>query len=317
MAVRKFFLIFLLYGVGFTFPAPATLGPNVEYGAFGAAAPAGFRGVFVPQANTSFDFSWLEPLGVDPYGTWKPNKTNYIRFLAGAELSPFYGTLRAGLGFAFLPPPFAVLEFRVLYSNENLFWSDVEMPMKPSETNPSIDEAWNGGYIFDHFYNRSSYAQVQSFDIQLSGRYTSHALDLFFLAYFSLIDVKSDYDKKSFDHMRGIPLYSRDYLVGEELSGVYHFGEKFSWSADLQVIFSGRQFKFYSPFNTYDKEPLSYFLISTGPLWKFNEGKSFLSVSPGFFVRGKDDKAFEDSVKERIILSVKYKYFWNFGFGKQ
>jgi hypothetical protein len=158
---------------------------------------------------------------------------------------------------------------------------------------------------------------VQSFDIQLSGRYISHRLDLFFLFYFSLIDVKSDYDKKSFDHMRGIPLYSRDYLVGEELSGVYHFGENFSWSADLQVLFSGRQFKFYSPFNTYDKEPLSYFLISTGPLWKFSEGKSLLSVSPGFFMRGRDDKAFKDNLKEKIILSVKYKYFWNFGFGKQ
>jgi hypothetical protein len=318
MPVRQIFLILVLCCGIFAFPSPMFLGPNVEYGAFGAAAPADFRGAFVPQANVNLDFSWLEPLGADPYGTWKPNKTNYIRFLAGAEASPFYGTLRAGLGFAFLPPPFAVLEFRVLYSNENI-WCDVDLPMKPGETNSSgtdIDDAWDAGYIFDRFYDRSSYSQIQSFDIQLLGRYVSSRIDLFFLFYFSLIDIRSDYDNKSFSYMRGIPLFSRDYVVSEELSAVYNLGKNFAWNGDFMAIFSGRQFKFYSPFKTYDKEPLSYSLISTGPLWKFGDGKSFISFNAGFFVRGNNSELFSDHIKERIILSVKYKHFWNFGFGK-
>jgi len=314
--MRQIFLVLVLYCVGFAIPAPVLLGPNIEYGALGAAAPADFRGNFVPQANFSADFSWIEPLGADPYGTWKANKTNYIRFLVGAELSPFYGTLRAGIGFAVLPPPFAVLELRLLYSNENLLWSNVEMPMKPGETNPSINEAWDAGYIFDHFYDRSSHAQIQSFDVQLAGRYTSRKLDISFLISFGLMDVLSDYDKKSFDYMRGIPLYNRDYIVSEELSAVYNFGENFSWNADFLILFSGRQFKFYSPIETYSKEPLMYSLTSTGPLWKFNKGKSFLSVSPGLFMFGDDSKIFKDSVKDRIILSIKYKHLWNFSFGK-
>jgi len=65
-----------------------TTGPNVEYNAFGAAAPAHFKGAFVPQLNTSIDFSWIEPLGANGYGTWVPNRTNYIRFMAGGGLSP-------------------------------------------------------------------------------------------------------------------------------------------------------------------------------------------------------------------------------------
>jgi len=291
------------------------LGPNIEYGAFGAAAPANVKGAFVPQANTSFEFSWIEPLGSDYYGVWKFNKTNYMRFFAGAELSPFYGAVRAGLGFAPLPPPFAVLEFRFVYSNENLFWSDVEMPMKSNEQ-PSINDVWDAEHMFDNFYNRSQYAQIQSFDTQLGGRYDSHDFNFSFLFHFILVDIISDYEKKSFDYMRGIPLYSRDYIVAEELFAVYNFGKNFSWRADFSVMFSGRRFKFYSPFESYDKEPLYYHIISTGPLWRFSGGRSYLSISPGFFTRSGDDSIFKDFIKERILLSVQYKYFWGFRFGK-
>ncbi|GBU23495.1 hypothetical protein R83H12_00106 [Fibrobacteria bacterium R8-3-H12] len=315
--MQQIFLILALFCASFAYNAasPPVLGPNIEYGIFGAAAPAGFRGAFVPQANTNVDFCWIEFLGADGYGVWKPNKTNYLRFMAGAELSPFYGTLRMGLGFAPLPPPFAILELRFVYSNENLFWSDVEMPMKPGEQ-PLVEDVWNAKNMFEHFYGDSKYSQIQSYDMQLGGRYTSHNLELFFLFHFALIDITSDYEKKSFDYMRGIPLYSRDYIVAEEFSAVYNIGSNLSWSFDFSLMFSGRQFKFYSPFKAYDKEPLYYSLLSTGPLWKFSNGKSYISLSPGFFTRSGKDNVFSDSIKERIILSIQYKYFWDFRFGK-
>jgi len=281
----------------------------------GAAAPADVRGAFVPQANANFEFSWIEPLGEDFYGIWNSNKTNYIRFFAGAELSPFYGAVRAGLGFAPLPPPFAILELRFVYSNENLFWSDVEMPMKPSEQ-PSIREVWDGGYMFDCFYNKSSYALIQSFDTQLGARYVSRRFSFSFLFHFTLIDINSDYDKKSFDYMRGIPVYSRDYIVAEELFAVYNFSKNFSWSVEFLAMFSGRRFQFYSPFEAYDKEPLSYYIISGGPMWKFDDDKSYISVKPGLLTRRDGNDFFSDSIKERILLSIQYKRFWDFRFGK-
>ncbi|MDR1812525.1 MAG: hypothetical protein LBQ87_06845 [Candidatus Fibromonas sp.] len=314
--MRKVFLILSLYCAGFADNMPyLVLGPNIEYGIFGAAAPAGVRGVFVPQANASFDFFWLEPLGADYYGIRKSNKTNYIKFFAGAELSPFYGTIRAGLGVAPLPPPLAILELRFVYSNENLFWSDVEMPMK-SDEHPGIKYTWDAGYIFDSFYRRSSYAQMQSYDVQLVGEYISKTVDVFFSFNYALIDINSNYDKKSFDYMRGIPLYSRDYIASRELSVDYHFDGNFSWNLELLYVTSGTQLGFFSTFKTYDKELLSYYLISTGPLWKFNGGRSCLSLSPGFFGRDNDNHTFSDSVKERIILSVQFRHFWDFNFGK-
>jgi hypothetical protein len=314
--VRQFFLIFL-FCFAFAFSTPAVLGPNIEYGAFGAAAPADIRGAFVPQFNTNLDFFWLEPLGADGYGTWKPNKTNYIKFLAGMELSPFYGTVRAGIGITPLPPPFAVLEFRFVYSNENMFWSNVEMPMKLGEQ-PFIGDVWDAGYMFDKFYKRSSYAQIQSYSMQLAGTYTSQSLYLSFLFYFSFIDITSDYDeKKSFDYMLGLPLYSRDYVVAEEFSLIYNFGKNFSWNTGFTAMLSGRQFKFYAPFNTYDKEPLVYYMVSTGPLWRFEDGKSYISLCPGYFTRNSRDSVIKDSMKEKILLSVQYRYFWDFKFGKQ
>jgi len=314
--VRRFFLVLALFCGSFAYNTPfLVLGPNIEYGMSGAAAPADVKGAFVPQSNANFEFSWIEPLGTDYYGVWKPNKTNYMRFFAGAELSPFYGAVRVGLGFAPFPPPFAVLELRFVYANENLFGSDVEMPMKPSEQ-PSIGDVWNAGYIFDSFYNRSSHALIQSFDIQLGGRYNSHNFNFSFLFHFALIDINSDYDRKSFDYMRGIPLYSRDYIVAEELFAAYNFGRNFSWSAEFSSMFSGRRFQFYSPFQSYDKEPLYYYIISTGPLWRFDDGSSYLSVSPGFFTRS-SNKVFNDSIKERILLSIQYKRFWDFRFGKK
>jgi hypothetical protein len=310
--VRQFFLILALFCAGFAFDTPyLVLGPNIEYGVFGAAAPAGLRGAFVPQANTNIDFSWIEPLGEDGYGVWKPNKTNYIRFTAGAELSPFYGTVRAGIGFAPLPPPFAILEFRFVYANENLFWSDVEMPMSSNELR-QINDIWSAKYIFDNFYDRSSYSQIQSYDVQLCGKYMSKYFDIFFRFHFTLIDITSDYEEKSFDYMRSIPLYSRDYVVAEELSFAYHFSKNFSWSSEILAMFSSR----WSPLEISIKEPLSYYIVSTGPLWGFNDGRSYLSINPGFFTRGNYSDVFEDSIKDRVILSIQYRHFWDFRFGK-
>jgi hypothetical protein len=291
-------------------------GPNIEYGAFGAAAPADVKGAFVPQANVNFEFSWIEPLSSDRYGIWVPNKTNYMRFFAGTELSPFYGAVRLGLGFAPLPPPFAVLELRFVYSNENLFWSDVEMPMKPNEE-PFTGEVWNAGYMFDRFYNRSAYTQIHSFDTQLLGKYISPKFTTSFLFSFALIDINSDYDKKSFDYMRGIPLFSRDYVVSNEFLFVYNFGRNFSWSTEYSAVFSGRRFHFYSPFESYDKEALSYYIIASGPLWRFDNDRSYFSIIPGFFARYSDDNSFSDSIKEKILLTIEYKRFWDFRFGKQ
>ena len=314
--MRQFFLILALFCAVFAFDVPySVLGPNIEYGVSGAAAPAGFRGAFVPQANTNFDFSWIEPLGEDGYGVWKPNKTNYMRFMAGAELSPFYGAVRAGIGFAPLPPPFAILEFRFVYTNENMFGSDVEIPMR-SDEHPPASEIWNAGHIFDSYYNRSLFSQIQSYDTQLCGKYTSRYFDIAFQFHFILIDVTSDYEEKSFDYMRGIPLYSRDYVVMEELSFDYHFSRSFSWSTEFLAMLSGRRFKFYSPYKTDHKEPLSYYIISTGPLWGFNRGRSYLSVSPGFFTRGNHNVVFEDSIEDRIVLSIQYRHYWDFRFGK-
>jgi len=315
--VRQFFLIFALFCSAYAFNMPnSTLGPNVEYGASGTAAPMQFKGGFIPRLNTSVDFSWLEPLGANGYGAWIPNETNYLRFMVGAELSPFYGTLRAGLGVAPLPPPFAVLELSFVYSNENLFWSDVEMPMKSGES-PLINNAWDAGYIFDRFYKNSSYSQVQSYDMRLGGRYVSQALYLSVLLHFVLIDITSDYEKKSFDYMLGMPLFGRDYVLAEELSVIYNFGRNFSWSAEFTAMLSGRQFSFSAPFKDYGKEQLSYYIISTGPLWRFGGGKSCLSVSPGFFMRSSKDNVFEDSLKEKILLSIQYRHFWDFKFEKE
>jgi len=314
--VRQFFLIFALFCSAYAFNVPnMTLGPNVEYDASGAATPAHFKGAFVPQLNTSIDFSWIEPLGANGYGTWIPNKTNYLRFMVGAELSPFYGTIRAGLGVAPLPPPFAVLELSFLYSNENLFGSDVEMPMKPGES-PLINDVWNAEYIFNKFYKNSTYSQVQSYDVRLGGRYTSQVIYFSFLFHFTLIDIFSDYDRKSFDYMLGIPLFSRDYVLAEELSLIYNLSRCFSWNAEFKTILSGRQFSFHSPFKAYDKEPLSYYIISTGPLWRFSGGRSWLSITPGLFLRSSKDKVFKDSLKEKILLSIQYKHFWDFKFEK-
>jgi hypothetical protein len=171
--------------------------------------------------------------------------------------------------------------------------------------------------MFDKFYKNSSYSQVQSYDVRLGGKYVSQVLYFSFLLHFALIDITSDYGKKSFDYMLGIPFFGRDYALAEELSVIYNFGRNLSWSADFTAMLSGRQFNFYTPFKDYGKEQLSYYIMSTGPLWRFSGGKAYLSVCPGFFIRNSKDSVFDDSLKEKILLSIQYKYFWDFKFDKE
>jgi len=316
--VKRLFLIIALFSSVFAAHSPV-LGPNIEYGMLGVAAPANFRGAFVPQFNANFGFSWFEPLGSETYGTWQPNKTRYIRFLGGAELSPFYGTVRAGMGFAPLPYPFSILELRFIYANENLFFSDVEMAMNPdvkkamkNVEEPLIKKTWNAGYIFDSFYNNSSYSQIQSFNTQLGGTYFGSQIDISLYLQFTLIDITSDYDNKSFDYMRGIPLYSRDYVTKIDFDFRNRFNEKFAWDLGVFGIFSGRQIT-----GEYDKEPLSYYIVLTGPLWILNEGRSYISLNFGSFIRKVRKDSFGDSVADKILLSAEYKHYWDFKFGKE
>ncbi|GHV13942.1 hypothetical protein AGMMS49938_09250 [Fibrobacterales bacterium] len=304
-----------LYAAAYS-PLPV-LGPNVEAGVYSAFAPIEPRGAFIPQGNADFEFSWLEPLGEDRYGTWKVNKTRYLRFLAGAEISPFYATVRAGVGFAPLAAPFNILELRFIYENENLLWSDVEQSLMPNES-PHITETWNGNYIFDQFYNKSKLSQIQSFSSEISAKYTAKTFEMSFSALFALIDIGSDYDKKSFDYMRGIPLHSRDYIVKSHLSATYHLGESLSLQAQIYNSFSGKRFKFFADnkFTNYSKEALSMYNIFAGLLWRFNGGNSYLSLEPGWFVRDGNKDSFHDSAADKFIIALQYRYFWSFNFGK-
>jgi hypothetical protein len=288
-------------------------GPQMQWGAHAEGGPKP-KGPWMPQADLSFHFDWLEPLDDIPYNQHLKEYDRYLRFGAQAELSPLYGLVGASIGAAPIPFRHLQVELRLLYHNLFYFDSNVEMPLV--DGGARIQNTWDSDYIFDHLHNRSYFGQIQNFGFRMEMFSDLGWMYFDLFCQFSMVDVKSrffgsQFSGKSFDYHYNIPVASRDHLW--QVRGRSQFPLGKIWGLDLQFDFyrTAKTVRSNDP-ELYDKEPLGYIKFLLGPKWNWTlDGiYSSLMVRPGYWYRFKDNGSFHNGW-ENLLLELRYVYSWH------
>lgn len=281
-------------------------GPNLNWT---SAANTGIVwGQWLPQITTAVDFNWIEPLGdALPYGEDLDPKAAYLRFQAGLELSPFYENVTMGMGIT----PFPIrpqISFRFQYDHLVYFNTNVEMVMASSaedKGNQNIAETWDTQYILENIFEKdeASLDFAQSFTFGLDLDYISRTgMMVGFHFNFALIDITTDFEGKSYDYRRNIPVFSRDYLFELNLYGRFPLLNSLSLLYEMDFYKTGisRSGK------NINKESLSYGKILAGGEFAWGESKKHrLTLTPGFFARGKS-RFYDGNLGQQFIIQIEY-----------
>jgi hypothetical protein len=313
--MRVFFALLAFCAVGiFAAQAPVRVfGPQMQWGAHAESGPK-FKGPWMPQADLSFHFDWLEPLDTTRYNQPLREYDRYLRFGAQAEFSPLYGLVGASIGAAPFPFQSLQVELRLLYHNLIYFDSNVEMPL--ADGSERIKNTWDSDYIFDHLHNRSYFGQVQNFGFRMEMFSDLGWMYFDLFCQFSLVDVKSrfygsQFSGKSFDYHFNIPVAGRDHLWHVQWQSQFPLGNLLSLGLQFDFFRTGKTIRSDAP-DLYDKEPLGYIKLLFGPEWnwQFAGMHSSLVVRPGYWYRFKDQGSFHDGW-ENLLLELRYVYSWH------
>ncbi|MDR1760369.1 MAG: hypothetical protein LBR60_07575 [Fibrobacter sp.] len=317
MLIRKKIILFLALAVGMVFsPSRAEkFDPNgllgFRYGSNFTWALSGntpfFWGNWLPQLDGHLDFNWIEPLAGLPYGELLDPKASFLRFQAGIETSPFYGAFSIGIGarpFKFNPQ----LEVLLKYENVTYWNSNVEMTLKDTSQASGIADSWNADYVLDRLYNHSAVDFIQNFSCLLDFDYYFSKRGFIGISFeITLVDISTEYDGKSYDYQRNIPVFSRDFIF--EFSFYSHIPVSESWAAVLH----GRQYQTgYSRSNgDYLKESLSYTKVLAGASYSWGNDGDWITLTPGLWFRGKE-RHYKGAFKEQFLIQLQYQ--GNFSF---
>ena len=284
-------------------------GPNLSWG--GMLNTPVVWGQWVPQANVGMRYTWLEPLAPLNYGEPIGFASSYLKMDASIELSPFYGGFRAGLGLR----PFKVnpqIEFGFVYESYFYFKSNLEMVNADVKGKGHIAETWNSDYIFDHVRqsDSSEFDYVQLFDMSIDFSYTlPHGGIIGLGAHYVLTDISTDFEGKSYDYERNIPVFSRDYIV--ELQS---FG-RFPMTQNVAFVYEGSYLKtgLLRSGGSVKKESLSYRMVLLGTHITWMDGLRNLVVKGGVWSRDKK-RFYNGSFAQQLLIQLEYKGYFSFPF---
>ena len=284
-------------------------GPNLSWG--GMVNTPIVWGQWVPQATVGMRYTWLEPLAPLNYGEPIGFASAYLKMDASVEVSPFYGGFRAGLGLR----PFRVnpqIEFNFLYESFFYFKSNLEMVNADVKGKGAIAETWNSDYIFKNVWHsdHAEFDYAQFFDMGIDFSYTlPHGSVIGVGAHYVLTDISTDFDGKSYDYERNIPVFSRDYIV--ELQS---FG-RFPVNDLMAIVYEGVYLKtgLLRSGGNVKKESLSYRMMLLGSHFSWKNGFRNLIVKAGMWKRDKE-RFYNGSFAQQLLVQFEYKGYFSFPF---
>ena len=204
MTLARFLVVFLL------------MAASAIAGDFNQSAQNGFRygpnlswrlmgntpfvwGQWLPQAEGSLRYTWLEPLDSLNYGAALGMNPTYLRMEASLEVSPFYGGYTAGLGLRPIKTN-PQLEVSFMYESYLYFNSNLEMVTSDVSGSGKIAETWNADYISDNVRQNDSAAwdYSQLFDFGASVEYFFKAGSLLGVGvHYVLSDITTDFEARA------------------------------------------------------------------------------------------------------------------------
>jgi len=265
-------------------------------------------GQWVPQGCVGMHYTWLEPLMPLNYGEPLGIASAYLKMDGAIEISPFYGGFRAGIGLR----PFKVnpqVEFNFVYESFFYFKSNLEMVNADVRGGGHIAETWNSDYILEHVGD-SDFDYAQLFDMGLDFIYSlPHGGVIGLGAHYTLSDINTDFEGKSYDYERNIPVFSRDYMIQ-----IQSFG-RFPMSNLVSVIYEGGFLKtgLLRSGGSVKKESLSYRMVLLGAHFSWMDGLRNFIVKAGLWKRDKK-RFYNGSFAQQLLIQFEYKGYFSFPF---
>lgn len=281
-------------------------GPNLSWSLTGNAPFV--WGQWLPQGYGALHYTWLEPLDMLPYGERLGASPSYLRMSGSLELSPFYGGYSAGIAVR----PFKInpsFEISFNYESYLYFRSNLEMVTSDVEGSGKIAETWNADYVVDNVWSdEAEFDYSQLFDIGLSLSYTfSGGSVAGAMVHYILSDVSTDFDGKSYDYRRNIPVFSRDFLIEADLYSRLPLNQNFALLYESSYYRTG----YLRSKNTVEKEALSYAKAMTGVHFSWNKGFRSLSLTVGGW-RRIEDSFYDGSLAQQFLIQLEYQGYFSF-----
>ena len=255
-------------------------GPNLSWSLMGNTPFV--WGQWLPQATGMLHYTWLEPLQDLAYGERLDVNPTYLRMDAALEVSPFYGGYLAGLGIRPLKTN-PQLELNAVYESYLYFQSNLEMVTAEVEGEGRIAESWNADYITDNLYEDDgevNYMQLIDLAASLSYSFPRGSI-LGVKFHYVLSDISTDFEGKSYDYRRNIPVFSRDFIIVLDGYGRIPLNNHFA------VLFESNFYKtgLLREKNTVQKESLSYGKAMIGTHFFWDEGLQNIILEVGGWSR--------------------------------
>lgn len=283
-------------------------GPNLSYSLSGNSAFV--WGQWLNQGTGTFSFNWIEPLYDLPYGNVLDADAAFLRLSADIEFSPFYGGFRVGIGGRPLEMN-PQMEARFLYEHYTYFNSNVEMTLTSNAENGNIADSWTADWISDRVYSEEAAVDfMQNFAFYFDLEY-SFGLDAFLGigAHFTLVDISTDFEGKSYDYRRNIPVFSRDYIIDLIAYAYLPFTAHWAVAGYLNQYNTGNS---RSSRNTYLKEPLSYTIGLLGPSLRWGDlCENKLTLLGGYWMREKK-RFYNGRFSQQFLVHLQYQRNFNF-----
>lgn len=313
----KFFLLCLLclagVSVGDGFNQSAYFGfrygPNLSWRFLGNTPFV--WGEWLPQLTGELNYTWLEPLEDLNYGDSLGKAPAYLKMEASLESSPFYGGYKVGLGVRPLKTN-PQIEFDFVYESYLYYKSNLEMVNADVAGGGRIAETWNADYVIDNVWTEKSsdFDFAQLFDISADLSYFFvHGSILGVNLHYIRSDVGTDFESKSYDYKRNIPVFSRDFIM--EISAYGCMPINVNWA----VVFETSYFRtgYLRDGNTVQKESLAYGEILVGPHFSWAEGFQNISLQLGMWDRSKA-RFYNGSLSQQFIVQLEYQGYFTFPF---
>jgi hypothetical protein len=283
-------------------------GPNLSWTIMGNTPFV--WGQWLPQATGMLHYTWLEPLDELAYGERLDRLPSYLRMDAAIEVSPFYAGYLAGIGIR----PFKTnpqIEGNIVYESYLYMRSNLEMVTAEVEGQGRIADSWNADYVTDNLYGEdAAFDYTQLIDMSLSLSYSLPKGSILGVKFhYILSDVSTDFDGKSYDYRRNIPVFSRDFLLVLDIYGRIPLTNHFA------AIFESNFYKtgFLREKNTVRKESLGYGKAMLGAHFFWDEGLQNVILEVGGWRRS-EKRFYNGSFAQQFLIQLEYQGYFSFPF---